>query len=204
TPLVSKFIVTFDRPIDPASFTPSAVTVVYRNPNTPGTTPGTLIPVTSVTVVPNTVVPNTQFLVSFAPQSGVGTYSYTVGPMIRDRVRTPTQPGNFMDQNADGVAGELPDAKTGAQGDTYAVPVPLPGFQSYTPAAGGFFRAGFDPATQPLIVPGPHLSGSHVPNNPVTSDNLVLNGTVSGIDVTFDRDMDPSTFDASKIVRMVG
>src|SRR5262249_21603893 len=74
-------------------------------------------------------------------------------------------------------------------------------FRSYT---GTYFRPAFSQDTLPIIVPGPHVVRSGVPGNPVTSDNLVLNGTVSSIDVVFDRDMDPRTFDGSKVLRMMG
>src|SRR6185436_1074373 len=43
-----------------------------------------------------------------------------------------------------------------------------------------------------------------VNGNPVTEDNLVLNKTVSNIDITFDRPMNSSTINPPAIVRMVG
>ena len=46
---------------------------------------------------------------------------------------------------------------------------------------------------------------SFVKNGTSASDtnNLVLNGTVSSIDVVFDRDMNPATFTAADVLRIV-
>ena len=63
------------------------------------------------------------------------------------------------------------------------------------------------PATRsslPLIVPGPHISSSNVSGNPQTSDNLVLNGSVNSIDVTFDRDMNDSTISGADVLNIMG
>jgi subtilisin-like proprotein convertase family protein/photosystem II stability/assembly factor-like uncharacterized protein len=195
TPIASKILVTFDRPVDPSTFTPSQVTVIYRNPNTPGTSPGASIPVLSVTPLDNGPFGATQFVITFTPQTGVGTYSYTVGPNIRDRIRTVSRPGNYMDQSATGVEGESPEG-------TYIVPQPLNPVASLTPT--GFFTPPYNPDTLPLIISGPYVASSHVVNNPVTPDNLVLNGTVSSIDVTFDRDMDPTSIIPSQIISFTG
>jgi subtilisin-like proprotein convertase family protein len=195
TPIVSKFTVTFDRPVDPGSFTPNTVTVVYRGPNISGTAPGTFIPVLSVVPLDNGPFGATQFLVTFIPQSGIGTYSYTVGPSIHDRIRTVSRPGNSMDQSAIGIQGASPQG-------TYAAPQPLDPVASL--AAGGYFSPPYNPNTLPLIIPGPYVASSHVVNNPATADNLILNGTVSSIDVVFDRDMDPTSITPGQIVRFIG
>ena len=48
----------------------------------------------SVTIVdPNSVLGATQFLVSVKPQSAVGTYSYSVEPLVSDRIQQPFRPG---------------------------------------------------------------------------------------------------------------
>src|SRR5262249_48325816 len=103
------FLVQFDRPIDPNTFTPADVRVIFRDPNTPAGSPGTPVTVTSVTPLddgtlfgptkvgdkaddPSVRVLATAFLVRFAAQAGAGTYSYTVGPDITDRIRTTTGP----------------------------------------------------------------------------------------------------------------
>ena len=66
-------------------------------------------------------------------------------------------------------------------------------------------QAPYDPTTLPLIVPGPHIVDSFVTDGTSASDtnNLVLNGTVSSIDVVFDRDMNPATFTAADVLRIV-
>jgi subtilisin-like proprotein convertase family protein len=87
TPLVDGFLVTFDRPVDVTTFDISDVTIRYRSPSTPASAPGTLINATSVTPLDGALAA-TQFLVRFNPQSAVGTYSYTIGPDIRDIFRS--------------------------------------------------------------------------------------------------------------------
>ncbi len=191
TPQASSFIVTFDRPVDPSTFLPGNVTVTYRSVTTSGTSPGINVPVTSVTPLDNGSLGATQFLVQFVPQSGTGTYSYAISPNVSDRIRTekkvgdPIQLGNAMDQNADGNPGQ--------GSDVYATPKPNG-------------SVSFDQNTLPLIVPGPHVLTSFIPNQPKTGDNLVLNNTVSSIDVVFDRNMNPATFetDGRDILRIMG
>ena len=103
TPVADGFLVTFDRPIDPTTFTRDDITVTYRDPSTPGSSPGIPIPLTvdPVAVIdpknPLSVAGNT-FLVRFPGQSFVGTYSYTVGPNIRDLSRN-TLATNFYYAN---------------------------------------------------------------------------------------------------------
>jgi subtilisin-like proprotein convertase family protein len=102
TQLANAFEVEFDRPIDPATFTKDAVTVVFRNPTTPANLPGVTLDVLSVVDLnpapTGTALPDhdTRFLVRFdslkaLTQGGTytGTYSYAVGPNIRDRIRVP-------------------------------------------------------------------------------------------------------------------
>jgi subtilisin-like proprotein convertase family protein len=92
-----------------------------------------------------------------------------------------TVSGNPLDQNANGVPGEMP-------GDNYSVP---DGRNSL-----------------PLIVPGPHVSTTSVngASGVVSSgpDNLVTNHDPSSINVTFDRAMQTSTFTPSQILSIVG
>jgi subtilisin-like proprotein convertase family protein len=97
--------------------------------------------------------------------------------------------GNKMDQNANGTAGEDP-------GDIYAAPRPVSG--------GVPFQGPYAQDTLPLIVPGPHVVSSQVTGNPTTLDNLVLNKTVSSIDVVFDRDMNPASFTPDAVLRIIG
>jgi subtilisin-like proprotein convertase family protein len=122
--------------------------------------------------------------------------------------------GNLMDQNANGIAGESNVPGTGGNGpgnggDVYSVPAPV----NNGPRAdqnGPIFQQPYASDSLPLIVPGPHIVSTFVPGldntykpgdpieqhllHPISGDNLVLNGPVHAIDVTFDRDMDPNSF----------
>lgn len=101
---LDAFAVTFDRPVDVSTFTPADVAVYFL---AAGSTsyPGTLISVASVEALNATTtfgpenigglgtggVPTvaTKFLIHLTtPQSGVGTYSYSIGPGIVDRMRS--------------------------------------------------------------------------------------------------------------------
>ena len=98
-----------------------------------------------------------------------------------------------MDQNVNGTPGEA--------GDFYATPTPL--------GTGAAFTAPYAPNTLPLIIPGPHLVGTRAVLTggtlaPITSDNLVTDKTVSGLDVTFDRDMNAASFTAAKVLQIIG
>jgi subtilisin-like proprotein convertase family protein len=92
TPIAQAFDVTFDRVVDPSTFTAQEVTVTYSD-TTPGDVTGGPVPVLSVVPLdlgfhgPARAYGATQFQVNFAPRSAVGTYSYTVGPDISDRIR---------------------------------------------------------------------------------------------------------------------
>ena len=97
---IDGFVVSFDRPIDPTQFTGLTQAqlsllfrVQYHNPYDPvGTV--TVVPVSSVDVFyannpTKTPGAATSLLVHLAtPQYAVGTYSYAVGPGIKDRIRT--------------------------------------------------------------------------------------------------------------------
>ena len=199
-PAVQGFQVVFDRPVNTtsgqaSSFTAADVTITYRNVNTPITAPGTLLNNAAIglAVTPLDTGPfgATTWLVTFHAQFLVGTYSYAVGPNIGDRIVTVTNAGetggNLMDQNADSKRGHVQ-----VVGSTLTlVPGTSPGsdvFRVPTPTG-----ATFSQDTLPLIVPGPNIIATSVPGGSGDS-NLVLNGTVSELDVTFDRDMDPTTF----------
>ena len=102
TPIVDGFVVSFDRPVDPATFTSGDISVTYRDPFTPGSAPGIPEPITSN---PIPLSDGVSFLVRFPGQSNVGTYSYTVGPNIRDLSRNTLATNLFY---ADQSAGNLP------------------------------------------------------------------------------------------------
>ena len=94
-----------------------------------------------------------------------------------------------MDQNANGVAGQV-------TGDQFAVPTPLGG----NGTADRPVRP--EHAAADRLRPVPRLD--HVAGAAVSSDNLVLNNTVSSIDLTFDRYMDVSTFTPSDVLQIQG
>ncbi|MDB5311736.1 MAG: regulatory domain of in-like proprotein convertase [Gemmataceae bacterium] len=96
---LTGFTVTFDRPIDVSTFTAADIQVLFRSPSTAvgaGTNgvpvaldpTNPITPADPVTPVAGFGASATTFFVKFAtPQSAVGTYSYSVGPNIQDRVR---------------------------------------------------------------------------------------------------------------------
>ena len=133
-----------------------------------------------------------------AGQSAVGTYSYVIGPMIQDRIRSQELDsstivlGNAMDQNANGNSGE--------DDDFFASPMPLNGVP---------FQLPYNQNTEPLIIPGPHVIYTYtqyatpptaaqvdgIENGTIPqTDNVVVNNTVSAIFVLFDRDMSAASF----------
>jgi subtilisin-like proprotein convertase family protein len=184
------FTVTFDRPIDAATFGPDDVEVRFRGPATPLGVAATLIPVAAVEPLAGGPLGPTTFFVRFAhPQSAIGTYSYAIGPNVTDRVRT--RGGNPMDQNANAVAGEF-------AGDRFANPRPV---------GDAPFALPYVTNTLPLIIPGPYVVGSAADRpagQPDTEDNLVLNRGTGILTVTFDRDIVPSSFTPGNIRRLIG
>ena len=214
TRLLDGFVVTFDRAVDTSTFDGGDVRVFYRGPATDRNVPATQLPVAEVfalnAVAPDPAFPNlrnaTRFFVRLRdPQGAVGTYSYVVGPNIRDRIRTddPFAPGgvvlgNEMDQDADGNRAET-GGGPGQPDDRFAVPAS---------ATGGPFVLPFATNSLPLIIPGPHVVGSAAAGRPAgqpdTEDNLVLNAGNDTLDVTFDRDMVPSSFTAANVRRITG
>ncbi|HWE36768.1 MAG TPA: Ig-like domain-containing protein [Isosphaeraceae bacterium] len=188
------FTVQFDRPVDDnpadaAAFGVGDVTVLFHSAYSAADVAGTPVGVASVTPLdPGPDGATTFFIRLQTPQSGVGTYSYSIGPNIIDRIRQPGGIlGNPMDQNANGTAGQ--------GNDVFINPAPLNGIA---------FQAPYDTTTLPIIVPGPHLVTSFVPGVPQTADNLVLNGTVGALDVVFDRDMNAASFTPAQVLSMMG
>jgi Bacterial Ig-like domain len=97
--------VTFSEPMDVSTFTPDKI-VSFTGPQG-------LIPVTNVSVVPFTG--NTQFDISFALSSVLGSYTMVIGPDIRDIY------GNQMDQDNNFIPGEMPDDQFTAQFALFSV-----------------------------------------------------------------------------------
>lgn len=84
---IDRFTLTFSEPVAELTFTPADVSLTG-----PG---GAAIPTTVVRIS------GTQYEVRFAAQSASGTYTLTVGPQITDSA------GNRMDQDQDGIPGEV-------------------------------------------------------------------------------------------------
>jgi subtilisin family serine protease len=84
---------TFNEPINPTSFTSDQVDS-FTDPT------GNAIPITTIAAVNGSN--NTQFDVFFSPLTPAGTYSMVIGPYILDLS------GNPMDQNHNGIPGEVP------------------------------------------------------------------------------------------------
>jgi subtilisin-like proprotein convertase family protein len=93
--------------------------------------------------------------------TGTGNTGVVTDANLTIQAGTPgVKPGNAMDQNANGVAGEQPDTSTnpGYLGDDFAAP---------TPTVGGPFQLPYSQDTLPLIIPGPHVVRAFVPGNPI-------------------------------------
>lgn len=81
------FYVEFDRVVDPATFTPADIKIIYRTAGSDPTGNGTQITATSIQRLDEYIDPvdNTtdygskRFFVSVPPQVGAGTYSYVIG-----------------------------------------------------------------------------------------------------------------------------
>jgi hypothetical protein len=194
-PNLDGFTVTFDRYVDPATFTPAVVQVKYRNTDPSGAYVD--VPVDDVMALDAGPFGAMNFFVHFQfAQNGTGTYSYVILPNVMDRIRWPdgSHTGNAMDQNANSILGEQPNNTTG--GDSYAAPTPV--------NFGPNFLAPYDQTTLPLVIPGPHVSVTHVAGTPTSADNLVMNKSNNSLDVTFDRDMNAATVKSSSILAMIG
>jgi fibronectin type 3 domain-containing protein len=111
---VSSVTFTFSQPMATGSFTLGSVDS-FTGPNGP--------------IVPTGVNPlsNTQFQVTFAPQSALGTYTIVIGPNVTNLAGVP------MDQNQNGIPGEVPaDEYT----DTFTITAgPVPTMFEFEPAS---------------------------------------------------------------------
>ena len=201
TPIANTIQITFDRAVDPTSFLADGATigtsplqVFYNAPgNTLGSNAVPLRVLPSVPGDPTLMIKhnaaNTVYTITFDPAGhGVGTYSYTLRPLVRGLVpyqaivggTTTTVSGNLLDQT--------PDGTPGAPTDAYKVPT---GRNSL-----------------PLVVPGPHVISTSVVGingtHSTGTDNLVNNDNAKSINVTFDRDMQVSTFTPAQILSITG
>jgi subtilisin-like proprotein convertase family protein len=118
TQQVNGFVVTFDRPVDVGTVTPDEVSVLFRDTatqanSTPPNFGGQFVDPTTYQITPLDgyttrygpakigglitdlitgllrPILATEFLVTFAAQAATGTYSYSVGPGVRDGIRQP-------------------------------------------------------------------------------------------------------------------
>ncbi len=122
------------------------------------------------------------------------------------------QSGAPMDQNADGVGDQnaVTTSFTGTTpGDVYAVPRPQPAEPVAFSGAASILAPPFDQNTLPLIVAGPQLvpqdastPGTSVPGG--NGDNLVVDGSVSSMTMTFDRPMQVATFTPAQVLGIMG
>ena len=79
------------------------------------------------------------------------------------------------------------------------------------PLNGIAFQSPYDPTTLPIIIPGPSIistaaldaNGNPIPQQS-DGENLALNTEVTGVQVTFDRDMRVGSFVPSDILSLVG
>ncbi len=117
------------------------------------------------------------------------------------------QTGAAMDQNANGTTDENPltTPYTGlTPGDVYAVPTPQPTVPvTFGPNPLSILSPPFNQNTLPIIVPGPQVASTSVPNG-TGSDNLIVDGTTSTLNVTFDRPMQTSSFTPAQVLSIMG
>ncbi len=132
TPRAGIIEIQFDRIIDPSTFTPDDVVVIYRDPNTPGTDPGVRVPILTVDPLdedfwgPAGAEGATLFGIIFDtsldPDLGTrtGTYSYMIVSDIADRIRpatsTPATGGNVFHINAPANQVNIPVPPVGTGG----------------------------------------------------------------------------------------
>jgi hypothetical protein len=91
-PPLSSVVVTFNKAVDPRTFTLASIDG-FSGPN------GAIAVTSIVNLDPGNF---TQYQINFAPQTSDGAYTLTLGPNLRDFV------GNPMDQNNNGANGEIP------------------------------------------------------------------------------------------------
>ncbi|WP_220369774.1 Ig-like domain-containing protein [Paludisphaera rhizosphaerae] len=227
SPVANSFVITFDRPV--AVMTNANIAVFFKG--TSNTSSYVSLPIVRVDPVDGSqvftsqgvLIGYTMFKVVFDPWNGgstsaytnlVGTYSYAVIPSstITDRIRRYNAlgslvTGNQIDENANGIAGESPFqvgyvSKT--PGDYYLAPYPTrTSAVSWGSTITDLLTAPFSSMTLPLIVPGAHVASTSATNS-TGSDNLVLNGTNSKMNLTFDRDILASSFTAADVLSIMG
>ena len=175
-----------------------------------GTAPytGTFQPFNPLSALNGSAVNGTyQLVIDDGVSNNIGTllsWSITVESSLPS---SQLQEGAPMDQNADGKPDENPLTTpfTGlTPGDVYAIPTPQPTVPiTFGPNPLSILQPPFNQNTVPLIVPGPQILSTSVPGGS-GADNLVVNGTVDTVNVTFDRPMQVSSFNPSDVLQIMG
>ncbi len=230
TVVPTGFNVTFDRPVDIASFKNHAqtlVNVVFRSPTTAATNSapyfgGTLLDPTKYTVTPldaggpfgpagvgrfgGTNYLATEFHIGFAIQAAPG-YPAITDPVgtysysIGDLFGTGTTVHD--DIRPPDVTSTAPGNNMDQNGNAVTDEADVDVYANPRPLGGTPFSLPYDGTTLPLIVPGPHIISRSVPGQP---NSVVLNtpSPASAIDVVFDRNMDMSSFTTAQLLRLQG
>jgi hypothetical protein len=200
TPILNGFVITLDRPVDPASFTAADIDIYFRKATTQGTASADLhinsVSDSTLTVTPvdsTNAAGRTQFLVRFAGLSHVGTYTYSVSEAhLHDDVISTLNGGstqNGGDQNSNATVNETP---AGTQGDRFAQPQPTASNAAFSAANG--FAPLFNSTSLPLMIAGPHVVSIVINGSTHTNvSGTLLNDSVLSFDVKFDRNMDPTS-----------
>ncbi len=113
--------------------------------------------------------------------------------------------GAAMDQNADGTSDENPLTTpfTGlTPGDAYVVPTPQTS-APFTFNKTNILNPPFNQNTLPLIMPGPYVTSTSVPGG-TGSDNLVLDGPNSSLDVTFNSPIQAASVTPGQVLSIMG
>jgi hypothetical protein len=174
---VDRLTLTFDEPLQEASFTPADVTL---------TGPAGPIAVTGVNRVTDT-----RYEVVFAPQSAAGTYNLAVGPDVRDVA------GNQMDQDRDGTNGEPAD-------DQFAAAFQLTSAVRFdfgtaaSPVAAGFARVSEATTYTSALGYGWQSGGINSVDRGTGSD--LTRDLVYGSDLQFAADVPNGTYDVTVTV----
>jgi hypothetical protein len=182
---VGSVRLTFNEPMDPATFTPADVFAF--------TGPGGAIPVAAVTPVAGSN--NTQFTVTFGAQTATGVYQMLVGPWVYDFS------GHPMDQNGNFAAGEIPGdlyyAKFGILGPKITGSSPSGSLFAPLDKVTVTFNESMDPATFTPAKVGRFVG----PNGPipVTGVTPVAGSNNTQFDITF-----PSQSAAGSYFMIVG
>ena len=218
--------VTFDRPIVAGSFTTGDIQVFYHD--TINGHASIQLKVTGITPSGDGMNFTFTFDPSLKPDnspSGIadftGTYSYLIAPddglgtaisaPVWSFVNGALRKVAPMDQNADGTPDQnaVTTLFTGlTPGDVYAAPSPLPTVPVNFLGALSILHFPFNQNALPMIVPGPQVLFTQVVSSmgqPGTgTDNLLVNGTTSDFNVTFDRPINTSSFTPDQVLQLMG